>query len=156
MYKNFLEKNTEYEKIFCTDIRDVIFQGDLFSSYADYKNFLVYATHPYKIQNEPTNTKWIRHIFSENEYQKIKDNFVICAGVVYGSRSGMDILLDTMVKMFKQNSEWGDDQAAYNYLNYSFKNFIKDMLIQFTDIFYKNNQQNNAREYIKRLANWRD
>ena len=116
MYENFLSSHPEYEKIFCTDIRDVIFQGDLFSSYADYKNFLVYATHPYKIQNEPTNTKWIRHIFSENEYQKIKDNFVICAGVVYGSRAGMNIFIENMVEILKRSSEWGDDQAVYNYL----------------------------------------
>lgn len=41
-------------------------------------------------------------------------------------------------------------------VNPSFKIFVKNMLIAFTDIFYKNNQQNFAREYIKRLTDWRD
>ena len=41
-------------------------------------------------------------------------------------------------------------------VNPSFKNFIKNMLVAFTDIFYRNNQQNSAKEYIKRLTDWRD
>ncbi len=41
-------------------------------------------------------------------------------------------------------------------VNPSFKIFVKNMLVAFTDIFYKNNQQNFAREFLKRLTDWRD
>ena len=41
-------------------------------------------------------------------------------------------------------------------VNPSFKNFVKNVLVAFTDIFYRNNQQDFAREYIKRLTDWRD
>ena len=119
MYKNFLAKHTKYENIFFTDIGDVIFQDNVFKRYEKFKKFLVYATHPYKIEGEPTNTKWIRNIFSENEYQKIKDNFVICAGVIFGTYSEMMLLLEKITKLMDSNPHWGDDQAILNYLIYN-------------------------------------
>ena len=118
MYKIFLDAHKEYEKIFVTDTRDVIFQGDLFSSYADYKNFLVYATEAELIKNDKGNINqtWIRHLFGEMEYQKLKDNFIICCGTVYGSRAEMNILFDSMIEILKRSTRWGDEQAAMNYL----------------------------------------
>ena len=41
-------------------------------------------------------------------------------------------------------------------VNPSFKNFIKNMLFAFTDIFYKNNRQDLGRQYLKLLSDWRD
>ena len=116
MYENFLSSHPEYEKIFCTDIRDVIFQGDLFSSYTEYKNFLVYATEGQKIQDDQIyNSKWIRHLFGENEYQKIKDNTAVCCGTIYGSCAGINILFEDMTKIFFKDTTWGNDQGALNY-----------------------------------------
>ena len=41
-------------------------------------------------------------------------------------------------------------------VNSAFKNFVKSMLVAFTDMFYKQNQPNYAMEYIKRLTEWRN
>lgn len=118
MYKNFIDAHPEYEKIFCTDVRDVIFQGDLFSKYADNKNFLVYAKEADLIKNDKGNYNqtWIRQLFGESEYQKIADKIIVCAGTIYGSRSGINIFLENMLKFITPKSNWGDDQATLNYL----------------------------------------
>ena len=118
MYKIFLENHPQYEKIFVTDTRDVFFQGDLFSSYPDYKNFLVYATEAELIKNDKGNNNqtWIRHLFDEIEYQKLADKIIICCGTVYGSRAEMNIFIDNMIEILKRSTAWGDEQAAMNYL----------------------------------------
>ena len=118
MYKNFIETHEEYEKIFVTDTRDVIFQGDLFSSYTEYKNFLVYATEGQLIKNDKffNNQNWLKHLVGEIEYQKIKDNPAVCCGTVYGTCAELNILIENIVKFITPKSNWGDDQAVLNYL----------------------------------------
>ena len=118
MYKIFLDAHPEYEKIFVTDTRDVIFQGDLFSTYTEYKNFLVYAAEAELIKNDiyNFNQTWIRNLLGENEYQKIADKIIICCGTVYGTRAEMNILFDSMIEILKRSTAWGDEQAAMNYL----------------------------------------
>ncbi len=129
MYKNFLDSHTEYERIFITDTRDVIFQEDLFSFYTQYKDFLLCATESELIKNEIVNTSWLVQFFGENEYHKIKNNPIICAGTIYGSRAEMTMLFDNMIKFLKQNTMWGSDQATLNYLIHNklfpIENFIE-------------------------------
>ena len=117
MYKNFLENHSEYENIFVTDVRDVIFQDDIFARYKDYKNFLVYAEENQVIQNDQTyNSMWIKHLFGEEIYQELKDKVAICCGTVCGSNSEIKILFAAMIKILEHSSLWGDEQAAMNYL----------------------------------------
>lgn len=42
MYKNYIAEHPEYKNIFVTDVRDVIFQSDIFNCRKE-KNFLLYA-----------------------------------------------------------------------------------------------------------------
>ena len=52
IYKNFLdERGKNYQQVFLTDTRDVIFQGDVFENYSDVKNFLGYVTEGEFIKN---------------------------------------------------------------------------------------------------------
>ena len=116
MYKNFLDEHAEYENILVTDVRDVIFQDDLFSKYADYKNFLVYAVEADLIKNDVNNQVWIKNFFGNEELEKIKDNPIVCCGTAYGTRAEMETLLVKMIEHLKTGSAWGDEQAAMNYL----------------------------------------
>ena len=131
MYKNFLEKNPSYEKIFLTDIADVIFQADIFEKFSAQKNFLVYAAEGIKIDEDPLycNQQWIKHLFGEEEFQKLKNNFAICCGTVLGSCDEIKILIDAMIEILKHSTAWGDEQAAMNYLVHnkilSIKNLIE-------------------------------
>ena len=118
MYKDFLDAHNEYENIFVSDIRDVIFQGDIFKAYDQHKNFLVYATEAELIKNDRGNNNqtWIKRFFGETEYQNLKDKIIICAGTVLGSRAELQIFFDNMIKTIANQMEWGKDQAALNYL----------------------------------------
>lgn len=118
MYKNFLDNHDEYENIFVTDIRDVIFQGDIFKAYDQHKNFLVYATEAELIKDDKGNNNqtWIRRLLGETEYQNIKDKQIICCGTVLGTRAEMDVLFVHMIEILKRSTAWGDEQAAMNYL----------------------------------------
>ena len=52
MYKKFFEeRGGDYQQVFLTDTRDVIFQENLFELYADSKNFLCYTTEDENIKN---------------------------------------------------------------------------------------------------------
>lgn len=118
MYKDFLDAHNEYENIFVSDIRDVIFQGDIFKAYDQHKNFLVYATEAELIKDDKgnNNQNWIRKFFGETAYQNLKDKIIICAGTVLGSRAELQIFCDHMIKNIANQMEWGKDQAALNYL----------------------------------------
>ena len=118
MFKRFLDEHAEYDKILVTDVRDVFFQGDVFESYAGYENFLVYADEGYANKDDPAhnNQNWLIRLFGENAYQKIADKPAICCGTVFGSREEMKIFLAGMMKILKRDMQWGDDQAAMNYL----------------------------------------
>ncbi len=118
MFKRFIDAHAEYDKIFVTDVRDVIFQGDIFASYAGYENFLVYAEEGYALKDDPAhnNQNWLIRLFGENKYRKICDKPAICCGTVFGSREEMKIFLAGMIEILKDDMQWGDDQAAMNYL----------------------------------------
>ena len=109
MYKDFLDNHKEYENIFVTDIRDVIFQSDIFKAYDKHKNFLVYATEAELIKNDKGNNNqtWIRHLLGETEYQKIKDKQIICCGTVLGSRAEMDVFFVQMIEILKRSLDKG-------------------------------------------------
>ena len=130
IYEDFIQEHSNYEKIFVTDTRDVIFQSDLFASYANYKNFLVYATEAMLIKDDPGNhnQSWIRHLFGENEYQKLAEKIIICCGTVLGTRSEMNIFFERMIEILKRSTMWGDEQAATNYLVHNKLLNIKNLI----------------------------
>lgn len=119
MYKNFLEEHTEYENIFVTDVRDVIFQGDVFKAYSNYKNSLIYSTESVIIKNDPVTSQWIKDFLGTDKYLKIQDEIAVCMGMIFATREEMIILLDKIVKSLRTSTNWGDDQAAINYLIYN-------------------------------------
>ena len=119
VFKDFLEIHKEYEKIFACDVRDVIFQGDIFLKYTEHKNFLAYSTFGYKIKDEPTNYSWIKNNFGEDEVEKIQDNFVAGGSMFYGTHREINILFENIIKFLRKKTDWGDDQAITNYLVYN-------------------------------------
>ena len=99
-----------------TDTRDVIFQGDVFEKYEDLQNFLGYVTEGEFIKNNRTNYKWLFELFGKDVAEKFKDEKIICAGTIIGTTKEIKKLLDVMIEMLKNCSQWGDDQATMNYL----------------------------------------
>lgn len=161
MYKKFFEeRGGDYQQVFLTDTRDVICQKNLFEPYTDSKNFLCYTTEDENIKNpkERVTYNWIARFFGRDESEKLGDRKIICCGTVLATIEEAKNFSARMIEMLQRSTNWGDEQAAMNYLVY--ENLLEiDNLIElnchsgniFTaGMFYKNHQITFADEKILR------
>ena len=122
LYFDYLKKRkNKYNQVFTTDIRDVIFQKDIFKYYEKYKSFLGFALED-KFLNETTNKQWIVNYVGNEIYKKIQNERIICFGSIWGS---IDKILEFSGMfwekvLFNKNST---DQGIGNYLIYYEKIF---------------------------------
>ena len=121
-FKRYIDSHGEdYEQIFITDTRDVIFQGDIFESFKGYKNFLGYSTEADDIRGSKTGSKmnyeWIKDVFGKEEADKLLDKKIICAGgAVIGTPREVKIFLEMLLSKNFPSEKFAFDQAAFNYL----------------------------------------
>ena len=81
-YADFLsDKLNKYNMVLCTDVRDVIFQKDIFKYYDKYKNVLVIALED-GILTENINQLWIKQHYGRAIFKSIKENPIICSGTI--------------------------------------------------------------------------
>ena len=120
LYINFLElKKSEYDQVLLTDVRDVIFQDDLFKKFASYENYLGYSTEAKKIYEDTVcNANWIIKFFGHDEYEKLKKHKIICCGTVWGTVNEVIIFSHKMKELLTKSNFWGAEQAIANYLIY--------------------------------------
>lgn len=157
MYKLFLERyGGNYGKIFLTDVRDVIFQGNLFEPFAEVQNFLCCAVEGEKIKNAKEHLTYdcLTRLFGSDVADRLADKKIICAGTVIGTLNAVKHLTDKMTNILQRSTESGDDKAALNYLIYEnqleIENLIesdgKDGIILTSGLFHATNPiqiQNN-------------
>lgn len=129
-YKDFLLKNKhKYDNILLTDIRDVIFQGDIFSY--KYKEPLNFFLENKKIEECPFNSKWILGLVGKEGWLKIKKEIISCSGTTIGKEDKIINYLETLINIVKKSRIQGSDQGAHNIIiyfkkirdPYLFKNF---------------------------------
>ena len=122
IYKKFLdERGKNYRQVFVTDIRDVIFQGNIFATYENFSNYLGYAVEEGAIRpvdKEPVDWIWIKNFFGEEEANKLANKPAICCGTVIADVESMKKFSVEMYKILVKSSAWGDEQATMNYLVY--------------------------------------
>ena len=122
IYKKFLdERGKNYRQVFVTDVRDLIFQGNIFATYENFSNYLGYAVEEGAIRpvdKEPVDWIWIKNFFGENEANKLADKPAICCGTVIADVESMKKFSVEMYKILQKSSAWGDEQATMNYLVY--------------------------------------
>ncbi len=134
MYKLFLERyGGNYGKIFLTDVRDVIFQGNLFEPFGEVENFLCCAVEDANIKNPfgrmgDGTYRWLKHLFGDEEAEKLADKKKICCGTVLGTLNAVKHLTDKMIELLQRSTEWGDEQAALNYLIYENQLEIENLI----------------------------
>lgn len=128
LYFEYLkERKNEYNLVFTTDIRDVVFQKDIFKYYENHKSFLGLAIED-NFLNQTTNKQWIVDYVGEKIYRKIQNERIICFGTIWGS---IDKILEFSSifyekVLFNNNST---DQGIGNYLFY-FEKFLNDFIIK--------------------------
>ncbi len=110
----------EYEQVFITDTRDVIFQGDIFAPFAGLTNWLGLTTEADDIRGSRTgdtmNLLWLTECFGAAEAERLADKKIICSGTVIGSSDAMKIFCRELWKILQYKTTNIFDQAATNYL----------------------------------------
>lgn len=128
---DFLEQyGANYAQAFITDTRDVIFQSDIFKSFEGYTNYLGYATEGLSIgEDKIYNYFWLESCFGREAADKLSDKTIICCGTVIGTVNELKIFCRIMWEALKDETIWGHEQAAMNYLIHekllSIKNLIE-------------------------------
>lgn len=117
MYCDFLEAHgDDYAQVFVTDVRDVIFQGDVFEPFKEQSNYLGYSTGANKISENKCNYDWLVNAFGKKEADKLASKPIICCGTVIGTVNEMKTFCHEMWTALKDVKRWGDEQAQMNYL----------------------------------------
>ena len=127
LYKEFLKENKDkYNKVFTVDVRDAIFQKDVFQYYDSSKPFLGVFLED-GLMSSKANRIWVQRFCNESEYKTIENETVICAGAVIGTADKFlefsQVVWDT-IKVKKKVI----DQGGVNYL-LRYKKLFNDCLI---------------------------
>ena len=128
-YKQILLKNYPIvEKVMLTDVRDVIFQADPFAHEMKGDLEFFYETKLYNFCE--CHRHWFEDlgIYGRGEFAKLRDNYIICAGTTFGTKTGMYDYLNKMnTELERMQSVLGrpiTDQPTHAYLIYN--NRFKD------------------------------
>jgi hypothetical protein len=117
LFYEFLKSRIDkYDKIFITDVRDVVFQSDIF----DYPNSskLTFFLEGEKIKNNPPNIGILMGAGGRKAVEMFGDRNIICAGTTLGNIKEIIHYLKTMKDNLLKAKE---DQGLHIYLIYSGK-----------------------------------
>ena len=121
-YRDILEYNfLDVERVFISDVRDVLFQSDPFAHVTD--TDLEFFLEPKQIKDCEFNSKKIKKLYGDRFLLEIGDKEICCAGTTIGTRAGilkyLDEMLSELNRLRIQNNMFADDQAVHNYLIYN-------------------------------------
>jgi hypothetical protein len=104
------------QRVFLTDVRDVVFQADPF----DFTEDKVWAFEEdlrAGMQFSPLNRSWYVDTFGRGAWRKVERSPTICAGTILGGREAMLRYLRTLTAvMMTRPPVVGGDQAIHNYV----------------------------------------
>lgn len=116
LFSDFLKENKDkYNLVFATDIKDVIFQKDIFHFYNNTISFISFNLEDTTLRNS-VNKNWVKSFCKTNEeYFKIADEQVISDGTIISSVDKFLEFTDTLWQTISNLSNI-NDQGAINYL----------------------------------------
>ena len=128
LYADYLKENKEkYNLVFTPDIRDVIFQKDIFKYFENKKPFIGFTLEDINLRN-PVNKHWVKQFCKDNdEYNEIADKQVISGGTIISSVDNFIEFADILWQTLEQFSNFFD-QGAINYLIYYKKILNKSVI----------------------------
>lgn len=117
LYKDFLNLNrNKYNKVLLTDIKDVLFQKDIFK-YNWKDDFLGVAIEKQIYAEDELGKLWIERKYGIDIYNEFKSKHIICAGTIIGNIEIVLNLLNLLCKqIFSGQYFKNQDQADMNYL----------------------------------------
>jgi hypothetical protein len=117
-YKNFLLQNTQYEKVLHVDCLDSFFQNDPFE-FID--NNLIITSEDVLLKDEKWNENIFKGIYDYSFFDSIKNNNVLCCGIIGGPTEKFLVLCDKIIEESKKvniNGNYGWDQPILQKLIY--------------------------------------
>ena len=127
MYFNYLnERNNQFNLVFAADVRDTIFQKDIFEFYEKKGSFLGVPIEDGTLQ-EKTNKDWIIEYCDEELYESIKHERIICVGTIWGTPDKFKEFSSILYNALS-NSPKSIEQGVANFLFYHKKIFNNCML----------------------------
>lgn len=125
LYLKFLQENKDqYENIMLTDIRDVIFQKNIFDLIQNNKIYFFLEDQTQTFRTSKLNYDWSLDANGPEVTTQIIDNTVSCAGIVIGNTMHVIAYLNYMRSKFKHRGDldWGLDQGIHNEYVYTVSN----------------------------------
>ena len=124
LYEDFLIKNKgKYNMVFTADVRDTIFQKDIFQFYNNYhKPFLGVFLEEWYIKKDKINKYWAKLLC---DVEKIQNNKIICVGTLIATVDKFIELCNVIWKMIIEKNDFENylDQGALNCIIYDKKLF---------------------------------
>lgn len=127
-YLEFLLENwSRFRTVFLTDVRDTVFQGDVFEGLPERFLYFFSEDKTDTIRDNPFNAGWIERNYGADVLDKIGDNLIYCSGTTLGDYESIRHYLLHMlaqmdrVRIVARGNEPGDqgsDQGCHNYLFY--------------------------------------
>jgi len=133
LYEDFLRNNSDkYHLVLIIDVRDSIFQKDIFKYYENNKSILVLSLEDENLSTI-INKSWFIDAFGVNIHKTIENERIICSGTILGSSDKILEFSSMIWKVLKINNysrkRW-HDQSAVNYLIYYKKLFHNDFIVR--------------------------
>ena len=128
LYKDFLKENKDkYNMIFTADVRDTIFQKDVFQFFDYNKSFLGVFLED-GLMTSKANRIWVSQFCEKEEFNKIANETVICCGTLIGTADKFyEFSYDLWYTV--KNKKRVVDQGGANYLIY-LKKLFNDSIIK--------------------------
>lgn len=123
-YLNFLDgQEAKFDNVFLTDVRDVIFQANIFDYMPEYGKGLYVFAEAKAIKSSHFNSDRLRRCFGENIVNTLGNKSILCAGTTLGSWVAIRHYVITMRNYIVNNSRpecanLHNDQPFHNYIIY--------------------------------------
>lgn len=101
-FYEWLLNHQVYDRIFLTDVRDVVFQGPPFVRFEAHDLHAFLEDDRYTIGSSAINADWVRLFFGRREYDFLRDRPISCCGTIMGTRKGMLSYLRILLILFEQ------------------------------------------------------
>lgn len=123
-FKYLVNNPGKYKNVMLTDIRDVIFQKNIFDELADDKIYYFLEDASEVFRTSTLNHKWCLHANGPEITNQIIDENVSCAGITIGSyEQVINYLLYLQSRLkFRDDLHWGLDQGLHNAYIYTIPN----------------------------------
>ena len=134
LYEEYLINNIDkYNIILSVDVRDTIFQKDIFKLYEKKKKpFIGVSLEMNNLAHNSINTIWTKSQYGGKVYEIIKNETIICSGAFIGTADKFVELVRNLweqIKLKLPYKYYVHDQTALNYIIY-YKNKFNDCLIK--------------------------